>query len=298
MDSLTSFIDKVKEPVLVLSKGKAEVLQVNSYGEDIFASIVGKSFFSQVQNVDSLLSGTLCRYKDVNYTLKIVELDKHDLYFLTEFVPRSDLDRIAKELAALMVHVFRSPLSGVMGFTELLLSVGNEAQKKYARTIEAGLQKLVKILDEVESLAKEPEAQFLDFNVNALMVDVMLSFSKEEQEVIDLIIEERNAIINNDYVIIRSILIELLNNALQFSNPRENHVQLTYKKNGSFQVRSYSEPISERNVKRLYLPFYSTRASNTGLGLTRVALLAHAIQSDIILLENSKKKGITFELKV
>ncbi len=291
-------MDKVKEPVLVVSKGKAEIQKVNRYGQEIFSEIIGQSFFSQVQNVDSLLSGTLCRYQDVNYTLKIVELDEYDLYFLTEFIPRSDLDRIAKELAALMVHVFRSPLGGVMGFTELLISVGNEAQKKYAKTIEAGLQKLVKILDEVESLAKEPEAQFLDFNVNALMVDIMLGFSKEEQEVIDLIIEDRNATINNDYVIIRTILLELLKNALQFSNPREKHVQLTYKKNGSFQVRSFSEPISERNIRRLYLPFYSTRASNTGLGLTRVALLAHAVQSDIILLENSQQKGITFELKV
>jgi PAS domain S-box-containing protein len=106
------------------------------------------------------------------------------LYF-RDITHESEVDRIKSEFLSTAAHEFRTPLSSILGFSELLLSreFDKESSKKYIEIINRQSNHLKHLLDELLDLARIDARADRDF----IMSDNTL------EEVIQLVIEDSQA---------------------------------------------------------------------------------------------------------
>lgn len=301
MSSIYTFVEYIQEPAFLVDVEQDKVVHMNEMAKASLDCLLDKPYSSIFSPVKSLLSTNLYTYKHKMYVLqKTTVHDTEKEYILVivqEQLPSDRLPAMAEELAGLLVHTFRSPLSGILGFTDLMKNQGDENQQRYATSIEGGLLKMTRILDEVEELGNINEPNITSFKPEALLVDLLLDFPKDQQDHIEVSIEERGTSIESDYVLVRAILNELISNALQFGGTDTKPVQISYKGNGLFSVTNFGEPIVEENLSKIFYPFFSSKGSNTGLGLTKASIYAHVINATFSLTSNTDE-SVCFELRV
>ena len=292
----------IQEPAFLVDTHSDQIVFINSFGESFLSSLLGTTYSSALLPVQSLLTGELYRFEGNTYSKKEINLECEDKSYKVVIISRQKstlpLLEAGKELAGSLVHVFRSPLSGILGFTDLMKNQGDENQQRYASNIEGALKKMTGILDDVEKLATINGPQLTSFKPEALLVDVLLDYNVEQTNTIDVQILERNTTINSDYVLVRAILKELISNALEFGAAQNHSIELAYKGDGIFSLTSFGSTISSDTGSKLFYPFFSTKGSNAGLGLTKAAIFTHTINGDLILSSNSEKEGVCFELHV
>jgi signal transduction histidine kinase len=171
------------------------------------------------------------------------------------------------------------------------------------KIIESRTQGLINFVKATKSLTDIPKPNLRKVFLHDLFERIAILYSarfketgvKFEKEIIppDLFIEA-------DLELIEQVIINIFQNALdamqEISDPRismiarkneENHIQISISDNG--------KGISDEVLERIFLPFYSTKANNTGIGLSlsqQIMMLHHAR------LEVSSKinKGATFTM--
>ncbi|MFK7972497.1 MAG: ATP-binding protein [Bacteroidia bacterium] len=189
------------------------------------------------------------------------------------------------QFLANMSHEIRTPLHAVLGAADLMARTGlSENQGKYVHHIKQSGKHLMGLLDDVLDFSKI-EANKLEFNIKDFMLDEVLTYIEETTKPrMQLngchfeIQKDANlpSIIQGDPVRLGQILINLLNNAAQFS-PEGNirlDVQLESKKEDAYQigfrVADDGKGIPQDELAQIFTSFY--QASNqpvhqTGAGL-------------------------------
>lgn len=192
-------------------------------------------------------------------------------------------------------HEMRTPMNAVVGMTELLLSENpTEKQKKYLNNIQSSGKALVQILNDVLDMSKM-EAGKLEvinepYKLSPVLDDVrMIIENRIGSKPIELIYDIDERIpdnLNGDALRIRQIFINLLNNAVKFTEKGE--IRLTIKMISSndtdyilrFSVKDTGQGIKEEDLGKLFKAFsqVDTKKNHgkegTGMGLS--------ISSDLI----------------
>lgn len=202
-----------------------------------------------------------------------------------------EANRAKSEFLANMSHEIRTPLNGVIGFTELLTKTKlNEQQLRYAQTALNSANTLLGLINDVLDLAKiesgktdlHPENVSL-YELLENILDV-LSF-QAHQKGLELILDlESNvpAVIEADELKLRQVLINLLNNALKFTEVGEVLLKVEWQENVEegdrgnirFSVIDSGVGIAEEKQELIFEAFSQADSSTTkrfggtGLGLT------------------------------
>ena len=222
------------------------------------------------------------------------------------------------EFLASMSHELRTPLGGILGFSELLENTNlEEQQRDYSEIIKKSANNLLYIIDDVLDLSKI-ESGKLDFNLLEFnIVDII-------EEVIDLLIPiayEKNIelfyyidkstprLIYSDPTRIRQILINLIGNAIKFTD--NGHVSLHMSSTQatdntielSLAVHDTGIGMTQLQQDRLFEAFTQAdktiekRFGGTGLGLVISKKLAQLLNGDISF-KSQHNVGSTFTLTV
>jgi signal transduction histidine kinase len=129
------------------------------------------------------------------------------------------------EFLANMSHELRTPLNGILGFAELLqLELEDPAQQEYAQTIRTSGEHLLALVTDILDLAKI-EAGRMDFNlapVNlpALLGDVVAmqrGHAQAKNLTLEFVETDLPAQVFSDEIRLRQILLNLMSNALKFT---------------------------------------------------------------------------------
>lgn len=183
-----------------------------------------------------------------------------------------------------MSHEIRTPLNAILGFSQLLLNKQDISrdQCEMLQAIEHAGNHLLDVINDVLDLSKiEADAMTLDicnFNLSDLMDELALIFRVRcEQKGLMFSLTKtipENTHVQGDQVKLRQILINLLGNAVKFTDLGS--VALSVVQEGQskyfFEVRDTGVGINTEDQKDVFRAFYqaatSIHTAGTGLGLS------------------------------
>src|SRR5690606_19247735 len=134
------------------------------------------------------------------------------------------------EFLANMSHEIRSPMTGIIGMTELLLETEmSEQQRQFAQVVNQCGQNLLEIINGILDLSKmeagKLEIEHLDFNLPELVEEVLMIFSqKAHSKGLELVSDIDSEIFNpmaGDPFRLRQIITNLVGNAVKFTERGE-----------------------------------------------------------------------------
>ncbi|MDM5357787.1 ATP-binding protein [Peribacillus sp. ACCC06369] len=178
----------------------------------------------------------------------------------------------AAQLAAGIAHEVRNPMTAIMGFVKLIKDGGADKQEYYD-IIFSEINRIEQVLNELLLLSKPAEAVFLEKDL------------KEScNHVITLL--ETNAVLNNiqihknydtepifiyfDENQIKQVLINMIKNSIESMPDGGNIFVSIYEKYGEVfvSILDEGEGIPENSLQKVGEPFFTTKSSGTGLGLS------------------------------
>ncbi len=307
------------------------------YGESakILKLIGVKSLISVPFFIGNECAGFICFesiVKQHSYTSKENDLLKVFGQIYASLIQRFNLEQTLKfekdnalkantaksEFLANMSHELRTPLNGVIGFSELLMQTDiNDVQLQYASAINSSAKSLLNVINDILDLSKI-EAGKLDLEiVKCDMIELIEhsidiikhSAEKKNLEILLNIPDYLPRFAYIDPIRVLQILINLLGNAVKFTNRGEielrvNFSELDFEKGTyTFTVRDTGIGINDTQKLKLFKAFSQAdtsttrRFGGTGLGLSISEKLANKMGSTIQL-ESKVGEGSVFYFTV
>jgi len=225
-----------------------------------------------------------------------------------------EMDQIKSMFIASMSHELRTPLNSIIGFTGIMLQGMSgeitDEQAKQLGIVKKSASHLLTLINDVIDVSKIESGVVSitnhNFDLIELIKDVIQILSKaclDKQLTIRSNLPESFSCFS-DKRRIKQILINLLDNAIKFSNEGEIIISLTQRE--SFFTVTFSDTgigISDDDANKLFLPFSKlnpTQANNprgkgTGLGLYLSQRLANKLGGQITM-TSEPNKGSNFSL--
>src|SRR5262245_60402033 len=160
--------------------------------------------------------------------VKVRKRTEADLFVAKEAAEASN--RAKSEFLANMSHEIRTPLTGILGFTDVLLSGGDDGdlgkRHEYLSTIQASGQHLLGLINDILDLSKI-ESGRLEFEsaacrVDALVADVVrVRQVKSDEKSLDLGVQWETQIpqmIYSDPTRVRQALMNVVGNSIKFTS--------------------------------------------------------------------------------
>ena len=272
----------------------------------------GTIFPSQLQGKNIMLSGIETRIVSV---LDLTNIKENEKQLIEAKLKAQESTKLKSDFLANMSHEIRTPMNGIIGMTHLALKTRlDPKQTKYLSSIDSSAKSLLNIINDILDLSKieagKMEINKIDFNLEQILDSVfsIMKFKAEEKG-LDFVVKYEKGINTNlfgDSLRISQILINLLNNAIKFTEKGHVHIHISAKDNlYTFSVEDSGIGIDDMQQSKLFQSFSQADGSTTrkyggtGLGLSISKQLVELMNGKIWV-ESQLGKGsfFIFELEL
>jgi signal transduction histidine kinase len=235
----------------------------------------------------------------------------------SEIVSLKELNRLKSEFLANTSHELRTPMNAIIGYASLLLDrvygTLTEKQEWALKRMNANANNLLQLINNILDVSKLSAGKvqlFLeDLSLNEVaqeVVDMMDALAREKQIYLNFNIEEK-IVFRSDKTRIKQVLINLLGNAIKFTQTGGVTLDIKLVKSGDvsrrdsvkIKVSDTGIGIKPEYVNVIFEEFRQADASTTrryggtGLGLSIVKKLVGILEGSITV-ESVPDKGSTF----
>lgn len=253
--------------------------------------------------------------KEYDLEQKVKEKTKDFKIAQDEAIKASNIKTI---FMAKMSHEMRTPLNGIIGVGEMLMDVSNDAkQKEYIEIIQRCGQDLLELITDLLDLTKIDSGKIVfqknSFSIEKLINEIVIIFNKKALEKNIKINHSFGSNVSNfietDELRLRQIIINLLNNAVKFTNqgqidihavikPEENkHAQMI------ITITDTGIGMTENTMTKIFKLFnqgdesINRQFGGSGIGLAISKNLANGLKGDLTV-TSKLGKGSTFKLRI
>lgn len=304
---MVAAVEKIKNgnfDTRIYTCARSELRHLES-GINTMAASLKAAHEEMQQNVDQATS-------DLRITLEKIEMQNIELQIARKEAETAS--RVKSEFLANMSHEIRTPLNGITGFINLLMKTKLDSrQYDYLSTVQKSAKNLLAIINDVLDFSKI-EAGKLSLNrapmdlrecVEDALTLMAANAHEKHLELVLLIYSDVPEKIVSDFLRLKQVVTNLLNNAIKFTDEGSVVVRIMLERDLCDKVMicvSISDTgigVHSEEQNTLFRPFTqidpaSTRKhGGTGLGLAISKRIVHEMGGDIGV-ESEADKGSTF----
>lgn len=208
-----------------------------------------------------------------------------------------ELERVKRELITNMSHELKTPLTSIKGYTETLLEEDIPGDmKKYLGVIHKHTERLMKIVQDILSLARLEEEAGIDFcrvDIRQIIEDVIRMFlhrAGEKELYVKSEMDGENRFVRGDRLKLEELFVNLIDNGIRYTD--SGGISVTSIRKGDFieiRIKDTGIGIPEMYLPRIFERFYvvdksrSRTTGGTGLGLSiaKHIVMQHGGEIDI-----------------
>lgn len=222
-------------------------------------------------------------------------------------------ERYRSNLLRAISHDLRTPLSAIMGTSEMILdmSEAHDPRHDLAQDIYQDADWLHSLVENILSLTRIQDGH-LNLHLEKEAAEEIIASSLDHiakrapQRQINVSIPQEVLMIPMDGKLIQQVLINLLDNALKHTHPQD-EISLTLRREQTeavFTVRDGGEGIAEKDLAHIFQTFYTTRTRQPdaqhgiGLGLSICESIVKAHHGSISARNRTDQHGAEFTFRL
>ena len=243
------------------------------------------------------------RDDEIGALVKAYNSKLEELELAAQELAKSERESAWREMAKQVAHEIKNPLTPMKLSVQQLMRVYDpenpDSYKKLEKVSQSLIEQidaLTKIANEFSNFAKMPVPHESEVNLKAVLENVMEMFSNEENISITLACEEEHPMIRADKDQMIRVFNNLIKNGLQAVDEDQSaEINLKVKRSGSrinIEISDNGTGIPEDLKSKIFVPYFTTKGTGTGLGLAMVKQIIEIHHGSITY--ESSEKGTTF----
>jgi two-component system phosphate regulon sensor histidine kinase PhoR len=225
------------------------------------------------------------------------------------------LEEMRSDFVANVSHELRTPLTSIRGFAETLLDGAYEdpaTARKFLMIINKEAERLSRLIDEILNLSRIEDKKFVlsyeEFSISDIIqrtAAIVQTRAAEKNLTINIDVPEDLPAVQGDPDMIRQVLLNLVDNAINYTQPGGTVLVRAAVEQGELRVdvQDNGIGITPENLSRLFERFYrvdkarSREMGGTGLGLAIVKHIVEAHKGKVQV-ESKVGRGSTFSFRL
>ena len=226
----------------------------------------------------------------------------------------NESEKLRTALLNSISHDLRTPLASMIGAVTSLLEndklFDETSRKDLLQTIKVGAMRMNKLVNNLLDMARL-ESDMLKLNkewcqINEIIKEAIKHFDESLGNKREIVCEisNKDLLVNVDFILIKQVFTNLLDNAMKYSKP-DSKILIIVRNNEKqveVSVRDWGLPIPSEDLEHIFDKFYRVRSprqiSGTGLGLAISKGIVELHSGTIHAENNSESGGVTISFTI
>lgn len=248
------------------------------------------------------------RNDEIGNLVKAYNQKLEELAFTADQLAKSERESAWREMAKQVAHEIKNPLTPMKLSIQQLLrtydpSDPNSGAKleRVAKSIIEQIDTLTNIANEFSNFAKLPQLNKSDVDMEELCKNVIAIFESEYSCHFEFTGEQKAPLIKGDREQLMRVLNNLIKNAVQsIPEGKKGQIEVGLSANNEWltvRVKDNGVGISKEERSKLFVPYFTTKSTGTGLGLAMVKQIIENHGGNVFV-DSEKGKGSVFSFEI